>query len=327
MKIRKVGVLGCGLMGAGIAEVAARAGFETVVREVSEEVVEKGLEKLRGSLDKAVERGKLDAAERDKAWARLHGVVDLGALAECDLVVEAIVENLDEKRRTFAALDAVVKEGALFASNTSSLTITQIAMATRRPDRFVGMHFFNPVPVMKLVEVVRTLLTSQEAYDAAIEAVRAFGKEPVTARDNSGFLVNRLLVPYLLDAVRAYEEGVGSIEDIDKAMQLGCGYPMGPFTLLDFVGLDTTYYIANIMFDEYREKRFAPPPLLKQMVLAGRLGRKSGRGFYEHSRSRAPSGNHPPNRAVGQRLSLLPPFGRGFTASRRETSGASPKGR
>ena len=284
MKIRKVGVLGCGLMGAGIAEVAARAGFETVVREVSEEVVEKGLEKLRGSLDKAVERGKLDAGERDKAWGRLHGVVDLGGLADCDLVVEAIVENLDEKRRTFAALDAVVKEGALFASNTSSLTITQIAMATRRPDRFVGLHFFNPVPVMKLVEVVRTLLTSQEAYDAAIEVVRAFGKEPVTARDNSGFLVNRLLVPYLLDAVRAYEEGVGSVEDIDKAMQLGCGYPMGPFTLLDFVGLDTTYYIANIMFDEYREKRFAPPPLLKQMVLAGRLGRKSGRGFYEHSR-------------------------------------------
>jgi 3-hydroxybutyryl-CoA dehydrogenase len=284
MKIRKVGVLGCGLMGAGIAEVAARAGFETVVREVSEEVVEKGLAKLRGSLDKAVERGKLDAGERDKAWGRLHGVVELGALAECDLVVEAIVENLDEKRRTFAALDAVVKEGALFASNTSSLTITQIAMATRRPDRFVGLHFFNPVPVMKLVEVVRTLLTSQEAYDAAIEVVRAFGKEPVTARDNSGFLVNRLLVPYLLDAVRAYEEGVGSIEDIDKAMQLGCGYPMGPFTLLDFVGLDTTYYIANIMFDEYREKRFAPPPLLKQMVLAGRLGRKSGRGFYEHPR-------------------------------------------
>jgi len=284
MKIRKVGVLGCGLMGAGIAEVAARAGFETVVREVSEEVVEKGLAKLRGSLDKAVERGKLDAAERDKAWGRLSGVVDLGALAECDLIVEAIVENLDEKRKTFAALDAVVKEGALFASNTSSLTITQIAMATRRPDRFVGLHFFNPVPVMKLVEVVRTLITSQEAYDAAIEVVRAFGKEPVTARDNSGFIVNRLLVPYLLDAVRAYEEGVGSVEDIDKAMQLGCGYPMGPFTLLDFVGLDTTYYIANIMFEEYREKRFAPPPLLKQMVLAGRLGRKSGRGFYEHQR-------------------------------------------
>jgi len=284
MKIRKVGVLGCGLMGAGIAEVAARAGFETVVREVSEEVVEKGLARLRGSLDKAVERGKLEAAERDKVWGRLHGVVDLGALAECDLVVEAIVENVDEKRKTFAALDAVVKEGALFASNTSSLTITQIAMATRRPDRFVGLHFFNPVPVMKLVEVVRTLLTSQEAFDAALDVVRAFGKEPVAARDTSGFIVNRLLVPYLLDAVRAYEEGVGSVEDIDKAMQLGCGYPMGPFTLLDFVGLDTTYYIANIMFEEYREKRFAPPPLLKQMVLAGRLGRKSGRGFYEHSR-------------------------------------------
>jgi 3-hydroxybutyryl-CoA dehydrogenase len=282
MKIRKVGVLGCGLMGAGIAEVAARAGFETVVREVSEEVVEKGLAKLRGSLDKAVERGKLEAAERDKAWGRLRGVVDLGDLADCDLVVEAIVENLDEKRRTFAALDAVVKEGALFASNTSSLTITQIAMATKRPDRVVGMHFFNPVPVMKLVEVVRTLLTSDEAWAAAIEVVKAFGKQPVTARDNSGFIVNRLLVPYLLDAVRAYEEGVGSIEDIDQAMQLGCGYPMGPFTLLDFVGLDTTYYIANIMFEEYHEKRFAPPPLLKQMVLAGRLGRKSGRGFYEH---------------------------------------------
>ena len=284
MKIRKVGVLGCGLMGAGIAEVAARAGFDTVVREVSEEVVEKGLAKIRASLDKAVERGKLEAAERDKALARLRGVVDLGELAECDLIVEAIVENLDEKRKTFAVLDGVVKEGTVFASNTSSLTITQIAMATRRPDRFVGMHFFNPVPVMKLVEVVRTLLTSQEAYDAAFEVVRSFGKEPVAARDNSGFIVNRLLVPYLLDAIRAYEEGVGSVEDIDKAMQLGCGYPMGPFTLLDFVGLDTTYYIAGIMFDEYREKRFAPPPLLKQMVLAGRLGRKSGRGFYDHSR-------------------------------------------
>ncbi len=284
MKIRKVGVLGCGLMGAGIAEVAARAGFDTVVREVSEEVVEKGLERIRASLDKAVERGKLQAGERDKALARLRGVVDLGELAECDLIVEAIVENLDEKRKTFAVLDGVVKEGTVFASNTSSLTITQIAMATRRPDRFVGMHFFNPVPVMKLVEVVRTLLTSQEAYDTAFEAVRAFGKEPVAARDNSGFIVNRLLVPYLLDAIRAHEEGVGSVEDIDKAMQLGCGYPMGPFTLLDFVGLDTTYYIAGIMFDEYREKRFAPPPLLKQMVLAGRLGRKSGRGFYDHSR-------------------------------------------
>jgi 3-hydroxybutyryl-CoA dehydrogenase len=284
MKIRKVGVLGCGLMGAGIAEVAARAGFDTVVREVSEEVLAKGMARIAGSLDKAVDKGKLDAGERDKTRARLHGVVDLAALADCDLIVEAIVESLEAKRETFAALDAVVKPDVVFASNTSSLTITQIAMSTKRPDRFVGLHFFNPVPVMKLVEVVRTLLTSQEAYDAAFEAVRAFGKEPVAARDNSGFIVNRLLVPYLLDAIRALEEGVGSVEDIDKAMQLGCGYPMGPFTLLDFVGLDTTYYIANIMFEEYREKRYAPPPLLKQMVLAGRMGRKSGRGFYDHAR-------------------------------------------
>ncbi len=284
MKIRKVGVLGCGLMGAGIAEVAARAGFDTVVREVSEEILAKGMARVHGSLDKAVEKGKLDAAERDKTRARLNGVVDLAALADCDLIVEAIVENLDAKRETFAALDAVVKPDVVYASNTSSLTITQIAMSTRHPDRFVGLHFFNPVPVMKLVEVVRTLLTSQEAYDAAFEAVRAFGKEPVAARDNSGFIVNRLLVPYLLDAIRALEEGVGSVEDIDKGMQLGCGYPMGPFTLLDFVGLDTTYYIANIMFEEYREKRYAPPPLLKQMVLAGRLGRKSGRGFYQHAK-------------------------------------------
>jgi 3-hydroxybutyryl-CoA dehydrogenase len=284
MKIRKVGILGCGLMGSGIAEVAARGGYETVVREVSQELVDKGLERIQGSLAKAVERKKLEAAERDLALARLSGEVELAALADCDLVIEAIVENLEDKRKTFAALDQVVKQGALFASNTSSLTITQIAMSTRRPDRFVGMHFFNPVPVMKLVEVVRTILTSEEAFDTARDFVRSLGKEPIAARDNSGFIVNRLLVPYLLDAVRALEEGVGSVEDIDKGMQLGCGYPMGPFTLLDFVGLDTTYYIADIMFDEYREKRFAPPPLLKQMVLAGRLGRKSGRGFYEYGK-------------------------------------------
>jgi 3-hydroxybutyryl-CoA dehydrogenase len=282
MKIKKVGVLGCGLMGSGIAEVAARAGYETVVREVSQEVVDKGLQKIQGSLGKAVEKGKLDAAERDAALARLSGVVSLDDLADCDFVIEAIVENIDEKKKTFTALDEVVKKEAIFASNTSSLTITQMAMFTRRPDQFVGLHFFNPVPVMKLVEVVRTILTSQEAYDAAFELARSFGKEPIACRDNSGFVVNRLLVPYLLDAIRALEEGVGSVEDIDKGMQLGCGYPMGPFTLLDFVGLDTTYYIANIMFDEYREKRFAPPPLLKQMVQAGRLGKKSGRGFYEY---------------------------------------------
>jgi 3-hydroxybutyryl-CoA dehydrogenase len=286
MKIEKVGVLGCGLMGSGIAEVSARAGYDTVVREVSEELLEKGLTRIRKSLERAMEKGKLEEGERDKTLANLSGTVQLEPLAECDLVIEAIVEDLEEKRRTYQALEAVVQEKALFASNTSSLTITELAMATRRPDRFVGLHFFNPVPVMKLVEVVRTLLTSDEAFQSAMSFVESTGKQPVAARDASGFIVNRLLVPYLLDAVRAYEEGVGSVEDIDRAMQLGCGYPMGPFTLLDFVGLDTTYSIANIMFEEYREKRFAPPPLLKQMVTAGRLGKKSGRGFYDYSEGR-----------------------------------------
>jgi 3-hydroxybutyryl-CoA dehydrogenase len=283
-KIKKVGVLGSGLMGSGIAEIAARAGYDTVVREVSSELVDKGLGKIRGSLAKAVEKGKLDAAARDAAVARLSGTVDLGAMADCDVVVEAIVENLDEKRKTFSALDEVVQADAIFASNTSSLTITQMAMFTKRPEKFVGLHFFNPVPVMKLVEVVRTILTSDETFERAFEFARSVGKEPIACRDNSGFVVNRLLVPYLLDAIRALEEGVGSVEDIDKGMQLGCGYPMGPFTLLDFVGLDTTYYIAGIMFDEYKEKRFAAPPLLKQMVTAGRLGKKSGRGFYDYAK-------------------------------------------
>ncbi len=282
MKIKKVGVLGCGLMGAGIAEVAAAAGCDVVVREVSDELLEKGRGRIETSLAKAVEKGKLEERRRDAILGRIRGVIELGGLRDCDLVIEAIVENLEEKRRTFAALDEEVKKTALFASNTSSLTITEIAVATRRPDRFVGLHFFNPVPRMPLVEVVRTLLTSDEAVDRATAFVRALGKEPIACGDNSGFIVNRLLVPYLLDAVRAYEEGVGSIEDIDRGMQLGCGHPMGPLTLLDFVGLDTTYYIANIMFEEYREKRFAPPPLLKRMVKAGRLGRKSGRGFYEY---------------------------------------------
>ena len=283
MRIQKVGVLGCGLMGAGVAEVAAKAGYDTVVREVSDSLLDQGMDRVRRSMDKAVEKGKLEATARDQAVERLSGTVELADLADCDLVVEAIVENLDDKRKTFEALSQEVKDGAIFASNTSSLTITQLAVVTDRPDRVLGLHFFNPVPVMKLVEVVRTILTSDEAYDAAFEFVRSLGKEPVACKDNSGFIVNRLLVPYLLDAVRALEEGVGSAEDIDKAMKLGTGYPMGPFTLLDFVGLDTTYYIANIMFDEYREKRFAPPPLLKQMVQAGRLGRKSGHGFYDYS--------------------------------------------
>jgi len=285
MTIGKVGVLGCGLMGAGIAEVCARAGLETYVREIDEALLERGLDRIRGSLGKAVDKGKLEAGDRDAALERLVGTIELSDLSDCDLIIEAIVENLEEKCRTFARLDELTKESALFASNTSSLTITEIAMSTARGDRFIGLHFFNPVPVMRLVEVVKTLVTSEETLERARAFVRAVGKEPVTCQDNSGFIVNRLLVPYLLDAIRAVEQGVGSIEDIDKAMQLGCGYPMGPLTLLDFVGLDTTYYIANIMFDEYREQRFAPPPLLKNMVLAGRLGRKSGRGFYDYSKS------------------------------------------
>ncbi len=283
MSIKKVGVMGCGLMGSGIAEVAARSGHGTVVREVSQEFLDKGMARIAKSLGRAVDKGKMEGEERDAILARIKGTTELTDLDDCDLVVEAIVENLEEKCRTFAALDEIAKESAIFASNTSSLTITQIAMATQRPERFVGLHYFNPVPVMKLVEVVRTLATDEAVLQEVHDYVRETGKEPVDCRDNSGFIVNRLLVPYLLDAIRAYEEGVGSVEDIDKAMQLGCGHPMGPLTLLDFVGLDTTFYIANIMFEEYREKRFAPPPLLKQMVLAGRHGRKSGRGFYDYS--------------------------------------------
>ncbi|HKB81262.1 MAG TPA: 3-hydroxybutyryl-CoA dehydrogenase [Thermoanaerobaculia bacterium] len=282
-KITKVGVLGCGLMGSGIAQVAAQSGYETVVREVEQKFLDKGIGGIEKSLGKFVEKGKMGAADRDAALGRLKGTVKLDDLANCDIVIEAIVENAQLKRETYAALDSVVKKEAIFASNTSSLTITELSMATARPKQFVGLHFFNPVPLMKLVEVVRTILTSDETFRTAYEFARTLGKEPVSARDNSGFIVNRLLVPYLLDAIRAYEEGVGSIEDIDKAMQLGCGYPMGPFTLLDFVGLDTTYYITDVMYNEYREKRFASPALLRKMVLAGRFGRKSGAGFYDYS--------------------------------------------
>ena len=282
MKIRKVGVLGGGLMGSGIAEVCARAGYETVVREVSEALAAKGKGRIEGSLGKAVERGKLPAPERDAAIARIGTTTKLENLATCDLVIEAVVEDLELKKETFAALDGICGESAIFCSNTSSLTITELSASTKRPDRFAGLHFFNPVPVMKLVEVVRTIATSDETVETVFEFAKSLGKEPIRAHDNSGFVVNRLLVPYLLDAVRALEEGVGSREDIDRGMELGCGHPMGPLKLLDFVGLDTTYSIAEIMFHEYREKRFAPPPLLKRMVLAGRFGRKSGRGFYEY---------------------------------------------
>ena len=283
MAIEKVGVLGCGLMGSGIAEVCARAGLQTVVREVDAGFLEQGLARISRSLDRAVEKGRLSESDREATAAQLGGTTSDDDLADCDLIVEAIIENADEKARAYAALNEVVKKEALFASNTSSLTITELAMSSGRPAQFVGLHFFNPVPAMQIVEVVRTLMTSDAAFDEAEEFVRRIGKEPVACSDNSGFIVNRLLVPYLLDAIRAHEEGVGTVEDIDKGMQLGCGYPMGPFTLLDFVGLDTVYYIAEIMFEEYRERRFASPPLLKKMVLAGRLGKKSGRGFYDYA--------------------------------------------
>jgi 3-hydroxybutyryl-CoA dehydrogenase len=282
MKIRKVGVLGAGLMGSGIAEVCAKSGYETVVREVSDELAKKGVGRVESSLAKAVERGKLGAADSQAARDRLTATTRVTDLAGCDLVIEAVVENLDAKKDLFRELDGLCGEATIFCSNTSSLTITELSAATRRPDRFAGLHFFNPVPVMKLVEVVRTIATSDATAETLLAFARSLGKEPVLAKDNSGFIVNRLLVPYLLDAVRAVEEGVGSAEDIDKGMELGCGYPMGPLKLLDFVGLDTTYAIAEIMFAEYREKRFAPPPLLKRMVLAGRYGKKSGRGFYEY---------------------------------------------
>jgi 3-hydroxybutyryl-CoA dehydrogenase len=281
MKIETVGVLGAGLMGAGIAEVSAKAGYRTVVREISEDLVRKGLSRIEGSLAKAVEKGKLEAGTRDAARGKLSTTTKLEDFSACDIVIEAIVENLDAKKEAFTVLDSVCGPETIFCSNTSSLTITEISAATKRPDRFAGLHFFNPVPVMKLVEVVRTITTSEQTEATVLGFAKSLGKEPIRAHDNSGFVVNRLLVPYLLDAVRALEEGVGTRDDIDQGMVLGCGHPMGPLRLLDFVGLDTTYAIAEIMFNEYREKRFAPPPLLKRMVLAGRFGRKSGRGFYD----------------------------------------------
>ena len=271
MAIKKVGVLGCGLMGSGIAQVCAQAGYDTVVREVEQKFLDKGMGGIDKNLSRGVEKGKLSAAEKEACLGRLKGTTSLDDLAGCDIVIEAIVENAQLKRDTYAQIDKIVKPEAIFASNTSSLTITELSMATARPKQFVGLHFFNPVPVMPLVEVVRTILTSDEAFDTAFAFAKSVGKDPVSCRDNSGFIVNRLLVPYILDAIRAFEEGVGSIEDIDKAMKLGCGYPMGPFTLLDFVGLDTTYFISDVMFNEYREKRFASPPLLRKLVLAGRF--------------------------------------------------------
>ena len=295
MEIKKVGVLGCGLMGSGIAQVAAMTGFDVVVLEVELKFLDKGFAGIEKSLVKFTERpaekGGITAAQKDAIRARLKGTTIKQDLADCDIVIEAIIENVEEKKKMYASLDGIVKKDAIFASNTSSISITELLTSTKRPERFIGLHFFNPVPLMKLVEVVRTIATAPEIYDTAYEFGKKLGKVPVRTSDKTGFIVNRLLVPYLLDAIRAYEEGVGSIDDIDNAMKLGCGYPMGPFTLLDFVGLDTTYYITHVMYDEFKERRFASPPLLKRLVMAGWYGRKTGKGFYDYSDPNTPKPN------------------------------------
>ena len=290
MEIKKVGVLGCGLMGSGIAQVAATAGFDVTVLEVEQKFLDKGFAGIEKSLVKFAEKGTLKESP-EAVRARLKGTTKKEDLADCDIVIEAIIENVEEKKKMYASLDSVVKKEAIFASNTSSISMTELLTSTRRPERFVGMHFFNPVPLMKLVEIVRTIATANDVYESAYDFAKKLGKVPVRTTDKTGFIVNRLLVPYLLDAIRAYEEGVGSIEDIDNAMKLGCGYPMGPFTLLDFVGLDTTYYITHVMYDEFKERRFASPPLLKRMVMAGWYGRKTGKGFYDYSDPNNPKAN------------------------------------
>ena len=282
MAIKSVGVVGCGLMGSGIAQVSAHAGFATTVVEASQALLDRGLGNVRKNLEALVAKAKLDERAKDETLARLRGATALDALEDCDLVIEAITENQALKNETFAALDRLCPPHALLASNTSSCNITAMAAATKRPGQVLGLHFFNPVPLMKLVEVVKTILTEESTVRAAYAWVQAIGKAPVQAKDSTAIIVNRLLVPYLLDAIRVYEGGLAALEDIDQAMKLGCGYPMGPFTLLDLVGLDTAMYVAEVMFEEFREPRYAPPPLLKRMVLAGHLGRKSGKGFYDY---------------------------------------------
>ena len=292
MEIKKVGVLGCGLMGSGIAQVAATAGFDVVVLEQEQKFLDKGLAAIDKSLARLVERGidkgGITAEQKTATLARLKGTTSIADLTDCDIIIEAIIENVAEKRHIYSLLDSRLKPECIFATNTSSICVAELMTATHRPERFVGLHFFNPVPMMKLVEVARTIATSDEVFEAAVEFGKKLGKVPVRTVDKPGFIVNRLLVPYLLDAIRAYEEGVGSIADIDESMKLGCGYPMGPFTLLDFVGLDTTYYITHVMYDEFKERRFAAPPLLKRLVLAGWYGRKSGKGFYDYTDPKNP---------------------------------------
>lgn len=281
MEISKVGVVGCGLMGSGIAEISAKAGLQVVVREMDAKALESGTARVQKSLERAVSRGKATDEERTQTLDRIAFSTRLEDLADADLVIEAIVEDPAAKNELFKSLDEICKPETILASNTSSLTITDMAAATNRPEKLVGLHFFNPVPVMKLVEVVRTIVTSEETLETAMAYSKRVGKVPILAKDNSGFVVNLLLVPYMLDAIRQLERGVASIKDIDTGMQLGCGYPMGPFTLCDFVGIDTLYRISEIMFDEYREERYAPPPLLKRIVAMGRYGRKTKKGFYD----------------------------------------------
>ena len=287
MEIRKVGVLGCGLMGSGIAQVAATVGFDVTVLEQEQRFLDKGFAAIDKSLTRLMERGPdkggITAEQKTAAQARLRGTTNQHDLADRDIVVEAIIENVQLKRQIYSQLDSIIQKECIFATNTSSISVTELMTATKRPERFIGMHFFNPVPMMKLVEVAKTIATADEVFATAYEFGKKLGKVPVRTSDKTGFIVNRLLVPYLLDAIRAYEEGVGSIPDIDEAMKLGCGYPMGPFTLLDFVGLDTTYYITQVMFEEFKERRFASPPLLKRLVLAGWHGRKTGKGFYDYA--------------------------------------------
>lgn len=282
MSITRVGVVGFGLMGSGIAQVCAQAGYEVVVREVEEKLLDSGFTRVESSLGKLVERQKISDSDAAATRARLRGTTSLREMADRDLVIEAIVENLDEKKKLFAELDRICAAQAVFVSNTSSLTIVEMASATRRADRFAGLHFFNPVPVMKLVEIVRAITTSDETVETLREFVSRLGKTGVVCKDTPGFVVNRLLVPYMLAAIRALEQGVASADEIDQAMMLGAGYPMGPFTLLDYVGLDTTYYVANILFDEFKDPSMAPPTLLKRLVLAGHYGKKTGQGFYRY---------------------------------------------
>jgi len=291
MEIGKVGVVGCGLMGSGIAQVSAMAGYPTIVREVAQPLLDKGLAAIDQSLSRLVENATLTAEQKTATLGCLEPTLRLEDISDCDIVIEAIVENLERKKELFAELERIVKPGAIFASNTSSLSITEMMTATRRGPHFIGLHFFNPVPLMQLVEVVKTVVTDSEVVQAGLEFARRLGKTPILTTDRAGFIVNRLLVPYLLDAIRALEEGVGTIEDIDQGMKLGCNHPMGPFTLLDFVGIETTYYIAEILFNEYREKRFAPPPLMKRMVMAGMHGRKAGKGFYDYTDPKNPQPN------------------------------------